>query len=110
MGMYGVLSGGVTERTHEIGVRSALGATRREVIGLVVRDGLVLAAVGIVAGLAIAAATTRALDALLFDISPLDPLTYTAVVGVLLAAAAVACAAPAYRASSIDPSVALRAE
>lgn len=109
-GIYGVLSGAVTERTREIGVRAALGATRSGVIGLVVRDGLALAIFGIVAGLAIAAATTRALGALLFGVSPLDPFTYLIVVGVLLAASAVACVAPAYRASSIDPSVALRAE
>ena len=109
-GLYGVLSGAVTERTREIGVRSALGATRQAVVGLVLRDGLALAGVGALAGLAVAAAATRALDALLFGISPLDPLTYAAVVALLLAASAIACISPAYRAVSIDPSVALRAE
>ena len=109
-GIYGVLSGIVTERTQEIGIRAALGATRGGVIGLVVRDGVALAIAGVVIGLTIAAATTRALGALLFGVSPLDPPTYAAVVVLLLAASVVACVAPAYRAASIDPSVALRVE
>jgi putative ABC transport system permease protein len=109
-GIYGVLSGSVTERTHEIGVRAALGAAPLEVVGLVVRDGLAVAIVGVIAGLGAAAVATRAMGALLFGISPLDPITYVAVIAMLLGASAVACAAPAYRAASIDPSRALRAE
>jgi len=109
-GVYGVLSGSVTERTHEIGVRSALGASPRKVVALVVRDGLAVGVAGVVVGLAGAAMATRAMGALLFGLSPLDPITYVAVVLLLLGAAVVACAAPAYRAASIDPCIALRAE
>jgi putative ABC transport system permease protein len=109
-GIYGVLSGSVTERKREIGVRSALGATRREIVGLVLRDGLLLATVGIMLGLAGAVASSGALATLLFGVSHLDPVTYGAVVVLLLGASAIACSAPAYRAASIDPSITLRAE
>jgi putative ABC transport system permease protein len=109
-GIYGVLSGSVTERKREIGVRSALGATRREIVGLVLRDGLLLASIGVALGVGAAVAARRAIATLLFETSPLDPVTYTAVVILLLGASAIACAVPAYRAASIDPSVTLRAE
>jgi putative ABC transport system permease protein len=109
-GIYGVVSGGVTERMREIGVRSALGASPRDIVGLVVRDGLSVATLGVVVGLAGAVTASRALVALLFGISPLDPVTYGGVVALLLGASAVACSAPAYRAASINPSVTLRAE
>jgi len=91
-------------------VRSALGATRREIVGLVLRDGLLLATVGIMLGLAGAVASSGALATLLFGVSRLDPVTYGAVVVLLLGASAIACSAPAYRAASIDPSITLRAE
>ena len=87
-----------------------MGASPREVVALVVRDGLAVGAAGVVFGLAGAAMATRAMGALLFGLSPLDPITYIAVVLLLLGAAVVACAAPAYRAASIDPCIALRAE
>jgi len=109
-GIYGVLSGSVTERKREIGVRAALGASPGEIVGFVVRDGLLLAAIGVVLGLGGAAVASRYLVTLLFEISPLDPVTYAVVVVLLLGASAFACSVPAYRAASIDPSVTLRSE
>jgi len=109
-GLYGVLSGSVTERMREIGVRSALGASPGNIVGLVVRDGLMVAGLGVVIGLAGAVAASRAVVSLLFGISQLDPITYGGVIVLLLWASALACSAPAYRAASIDPSVTLRAQ
>jgi len=110
VGIYGVLSGSVNERTREIGVRAALGATRRDLLAFVLCDGLVLTAVGMVIGLAGAAAACQGLHSLLFGISSLDPLTYAGVVILLALVATVACIAPAWRASRVDPAVTLRAE
>jgi len=109
-GIYGVLSGSVTERMREIGVRAALGASRSDILGLILRQGLTLTAVGIAIGIAGAVAATRALITLLFGVSALDPLTYTAVVMLLVAVSAIACGVPAWRASRVDPSITLRAE
>ena len=110
VGIYGVLSGSVNERMREIGVRAALGASRRQILTLILRDGLVLTALGMGVGLAGAAAASQALKTLLFGISRLDPLTYFGVIALLALVAAVACATPAWRASRVDPSIALRAE
>jgi predicted permease len=110
IGIYGVLSGSVNERMREIGVRTALGASRRDILGLILRDGLYLAAVGMSIGLAGAAASTQLMRSLLFGISRLDPYTYLGVLLLLAAVAAIACAAPAWRASRVDPSITLRAE
>jgi predicted permease len=110
IGIYGILAGAVTERTREIGVRSALGASRGAILALVVRDAMTLAGAGIVLGIGSAAAATRGLKTMLFDISPLDPATYAAVVATLIAVAAIACCAPAWRAARVDPVIALRAE
>jgi putative ABC transport system permease protein len=110
IGIYGVLSYSVSRRTREIGVRVALGATRGEVATLVVREGLRMTAVGIVVGLAAAAALTRFLTSILFEVQPGDPLTYAAVSAILIAVALVATWLPARRAASVDPLVALRAE
>jgi putative ABC transport system permease protein len=110
VGIYGVLSGSVNERMREIGVRAALGASRRNILTLVVRDGLLLAGVGTVFGLLSAAAASQALKSLLFGISRLDPLAYAEVVLMLAAVAVIACAAPAWRASRVDPAATLRAE
>jgi predicted permease len=110
IGIYGILAGGVSERTREIGLRAALGATRAQVAGLVLRQGLSLAAAGVVFGLATAAAATRALSTLLFGVSRLDPMTYATVALLLAAVTLAACLVPARRALSVDPSVALRAE
>ncbi|WP_109488622.1 ABC transporter permease [Occallatibacter savannae] len=110
VGIYGVLSGSVNDRMREIGVRAALGASRRDILELILRDGLYLAAVGMCIGLAGAAASSQIMQSLLFGISRLDPLTYVGVLLLLTAVAAIACAAPAWRASRVDPSVTLRAE
>jgi predicted permease len=109
-GLYGVLAGAVAERTREIGVRAALGASRRSILGLVVRQGMALTGIGVVAGLAGAVAASEALVTLLFGISRLDPLTYVGVTMLLAVASAVACAVPAWRAARVDPAITLRAE
>ena len=109
-GIYGVIAYSVSERTREIGIRIALGARAGEVTRMFLRHGLVLAAVGVVIGLAAALAATRVMTSLLFEISPADPLTYAAVSGTLVAAALVASYVPAVRATAIDPADALRAE
>jgi len=109
-GIYGVLSGSVAERTCEIGVRAALGASRRDILGLVMRQGMKMAALGAVLGLCGAAASSDALASLLFGVSRLDPLTYLVVTALLLAVAGAACAIPAARAVAVDPVEALRAE
>ena len=110
VGIYGLLSGSVTERTREIGVRLALGATRRDILSLVVRQGMKLAGLGVVIGLAGAAAASHALVSLLYGVSRLDPATYLGVVALLVIVSAVACWLPAWRASRVDPSITLRAE
>jgi putative ABC transport system permease protein len=110
VGMYGVLSGNVTERTREIGVRAALGASRGDILALILRDGMRLTALGILIGLCGAAAATRAITTLLFGTSPLDPVARIGVVMMLAGVSAMACWAPAWRASRVDPSITLRAE
>jgi putative ABC transport system permease protein len=110
MGIFGVLSGSVAERTREIGIRSALGATRRDILGLILRQGMLMAAVGVAVGLAVAVASSAAVASLLFGVSHLDPLTYLAVTLLLLAVAAAACTIPAARAVAVDPVQALRSE
>ncbi len=110
LGVYGVLSYLVSQRRHEVGVRIALGASRSDVVRLVVRQGMGMTAAGLVVGLAGAAAVSRFLEGLLFEISPTDPLAYVAVVVCLGAAALVACTLPAQRAARIDPIVSLRGE
>ena len=107
-GIYGVLSGTVTERLREIGVRSALGATRGSLLLLVLRQGLGLTSVGVGIGLAAALASTRIISGLLFHVSGVDPLTYAAVTAMLVVVAFVACWIPAWRAARVDPMVTLR--
>ena len=109
-GIYGVLSGSVAERTREIGVRSALGATRGGIVGLIVRQGLTLTGLGVVLGLAGAVAASQAIAAMLFGVSPLDPITYAGVVVLLGGVAVVACSVPAWRAARVDPVSTLKAE
>ncbi len=110
VGIYGVISYSVSQRTREIGIRIALGAQQSALKGMVVRHGLLLAGVGVGLGLAAAAALTRILASFLFHISPLDPVTYCAVSAGLLAAAALASYVPAHRASTVNPMDALRAD
>jgi len=107
-GIYGILAGGVTERRREIGVRAALGASRREILSLVVRQGMGLTGFGILIGLVAAGLASRALVTLLFGVSPLDPVTYVGVTALLGAVALVACGVPAWRAARIDPAQTLR--
>jgi len=109
-GLYGVIAYSVSQRTREIGIRMALGAQHAEVTRMFVRHGALLAAIGIVLGLTAAFAVTRVMSTILFDISPLDPLTYVAVSSGLAAAAVLASYVPALRATSIDPIKALRAD
>jgi predicted permease len=110
VGIYGVISYSVSQRHREIGIRVALGARRRELVRLFVAHGFVLALVGVVCGLAGAIALTRVLVPLLFNVNPLDPLTYAAVSLGLLVAAIVATYIPTVRAMEVDPIDVLRAE
>ncbi len=110
VGMYGVMSYAVTERTHEIGVRLAMGAQRGDVLRLVVGQGMRLAVVGLVLGAIGALFATRAMASLLFGVKPNDPVTYGSIAGLLVVAALAACYLPARRATAVDPLVALRYE
>ena len=108
IGIYGVISFAVAQRTREIGIRVALGADRGAVLRLIVGQGASVAVVGLVLGIAAALAATRVLRALLFDVTPTDPLTLITVVALLAAAALVACWIPARRAARLQPATALR--
>ncbi len=110
IGVYGVVSFSVTQRTHEIGIRMALGARRGNILKLSVGQGLALVTVGVVAGLFAAWATTRAMTRLLVGVSASDPVTYVTVVVLLLTVTLLACWIPARRAMSVDPMIALRHE
>jgi putative ABC transport system permease protein len=109
-GLYGVISYSVSQRSREIGIRIALGAQARAVTRMFVRHGLVLAGVGVAIGLAVALSIMRLMSSLLFDVSPLDPLTYGVVSVALIAATLIASYVPALRATTVDPINALRAE
>jgi putative ABC transport system permease protein len=109
-GIYGVISYSVTQRTREIGIRIALGARSQEVAGMFVRHGLALAAVGVAIGLLAAFGATRLMASMLFEVSPVDPMTYAAVALALVGATVLASYVPALRATGIDPAVALRSE
>lgn len=109
-GIYGVLSGSVTERIREIGVRLALGATPGKILSLIIRQGVTLTGFGIAIGLIGAILASRVIISLLYGISPLDPVTYGGVIIILVAVSVIACWVPARRAAHVDPSITLRAE
>jgi putative ABC transport system permease protein len=110
IGLYGLMAYTVSQRTHEIGIRVALGGQRRDIFKLVVGRGLLLALVGISIGLAGALALTRLLTSLLFSVRPTDPATFAGVLLLLVVVALVACYLPARRAMKVDPMMALRWE
>jgi len=105
-----VMSYSVAQRTNEMGIRIALGAKPADILRLVLGQGVAVVAMGVVAGLALAAAATLSLKSLLFGMSTLDPITYAAVAAILLGTALLACFFPAHRATRVDPMVALRYE
>jgi putative ABC transport system permease protein len=110
VGIYSVIAYSVVQRTHEIGIRMALGADWRDVMGIVLREGMGMALGGVVAGLAGAWGLTRFLASLLYGVQPTDPLTFLAVPLLLILVALLACYIPARRAAKVDPMVALRYE
>ena len=110
IGVYGLISYSVAQRRREIGIRVALGASARQVVGPIVREGMTLALAGVVLGALGAFAATRLIESLLFGVAPTDPLTFVAVSGLLLFVAFVASYIPSRRALRVDPLAALRAE
>jgi putative ABC transport system permease protein len=110
LGLYGVISHSISQRTHEIGIRMALGAQPAQVLRMVMREGMLLTATGIAGGILAAAALARLLGSLLFEIKASDPATFVAVAALLAIVSLAACYIPARRAMKVDPIVALRYE
>jgi putative ABC transport system permease protein len=110
IGIYGVLSGSVSERTRELGIRSALGASRGSILALVLRQGIALTLIGVAIGVLGAVVATKSLSTLLYGITRLDFVTYLSVIAMLLAVSALACWLPARRAARVDPAITLRSE
>jgi predicted lysophospholipase L1 biosynthesis ABC-type transport system permease subunit len=110
IGLYGIVSFNVVRRRREFGVRSALGAQRHALVGMVLREGLGMAAIGIATGIALSLGLTRVLERLLFEVSPTEPVTIAMIAVVLLVVSIAASLLPAWRGASVDPAMALRAE
>jgi putative ABC transport system permease protein len=110
VGIYGVLAYSVARRTAEIGLRAALGATPRNILTLIIAQGMQPIAIGIALGLAGALGLSRSLTGMLYGIQPADPLTYVSVAGLMLLVALFSCYVPARRALRVDPAIALREE
>ena len=110
IGLYAVMSYSVSQRTREIGIRIALGGRPREILALVIRQALVLSCIGMVVGLITALVLTRAMRALLFEVTPEDPISFAISLGLLAGVAVLASYIPARRATKIDPLTALRYE
>jgi ABC-type antimicrobial peptide transport system permease subunit len=110
VGIYGVIAYTVSQRTREIGIRMALGAQRNALTGLFVRQGLSLTAIGAACGLVVAFITMRLMSSILFNVSPVDPLTYIVITACVGATACLACYLPSRRAATVNPVNALRSE
>ena len=110
IGLYGVIAYSVSQRTHEIGIRVALGGQREDILRLILRHGTRLALIGVTIGIAAALGLSRFLSSLLYGVKPTDPLTFVAVVVLLAMVSGAACYIPARRATRVDPMVALRYE
>jgi ABC-type antimicrobial peptide transport system permease subunit len=108
IGIYGVLAYLVQQRTSELGLRMALGASRGRLMSMILGEGVRLAAIGIAVGLAVAIVAAKAVSGMLFGVGPFDPVSFVGIAGLLTLVAIIACAAPAYRAMRVDPLVALR--
>jgi putative ABC transport system permease protein len=110
VGFYGLMAYSVKQRTGEIGVRMALGASRTQTLGMILRDGLQLVATGLIFGLAGALTLTRLLASFLYGVQPVDPLTFIVVPSLLLVVTMAACVVPGWKAAGVDPIQALRCE
>jgi putative ABC transport system permease protein len=110
VGIYGVLSGSVTERIREIGVRAALGASRRDIFAMILQQGMTLTGIGFLIGVGGAVGASRAIVSMLYGTSPFDPITCLGVTALLASVSGLACWVPAWRAAKVDPSITFRAE